>query len=204
MYRHNDGGTVWRISAGGQYVDAQETEFEMVRRWLRPRGVVVPSLNGGWLTISPFAGAREAMARLRRSALERWGRQPTPADFLGFIGLVVPGTAVGFPVLWDRERQLKLMYFLGGPDSTTGGFPYTHQLDWPDPELQIDGVVTIDAERGLWSEKAAALDVTLRNPIGDHRHVSARLLVPAYTCQEASEALVDMFPSVSTDDLDFD
>ena len=48
------------------------------------------------------------------------------------------------------------------------------------------------------------MKVTLRNPIGDLRHVSAHLLVPAYACQQVSDSLADMFPFVTTDDLHFD
>ncbi len=31
-------------------------------------------------------------------------------DFLGHMYLRLPSDGVGFPVLWDREQQLKLMY----------------------------------------------------------------------------------------------
>ena len=202
MFRHSDGETIWRISAEGQYVDADEADFDVVRPWLQARGVIVPSLNGGWFGIDP--SSHSAAELQGKSPLELWGHDRTSADFVGRIHLVAPGDATGCPVLWDRERQLKPMYFIGSPDHVTGGFPWRLDLNWPDPELQIDGIVTIDPERRYLSRKAAPLHVTVQSPIGDQRSVSADLLVPAYACIAASHALVDLFPSVSADDLDFD
>ena len=127
------------------------------------------------------------------------GRNPEGGDFLGRLEFAAADGAIGFPVLWDRERQLKLVYFLGHPAHMTHTFPQELKLNWPDPELEIEGVVTVDHDR-LFG-KAAELDVTMCNR---NRHsVSARLVVPATACKQASEWLVDLFPAVTSDDLDF-
>jgi hypothetical protein len=62
-------------------------------------------------------------------------------------------------------------------------------LDWPDSEFQADGLVTADEDRGLWSRKAAGVDVTLRNPMGDRRTVSEHLVIPAYVTSPPSGSL---------------
>ena len=118
--------------------------------------------------------------------------------------LVAPDDVTGFPVLWDRARQLQLMSFLDLADRMTFTFPQQYELDWPDSELQIAGVVTADRSRNSWARQAAEVRVTLRNPIGDRRTVSAELIIPAYACKTASEALVDLFPALTTDDMDWD
>jgi hypothetical protein len=43
----------------------------------------------------------------------------------------------------------------------------------------------------------------MRNSIGDRRELSGRLIVPASTGKSASDWLVDVFPAVTGDDLDF-
>ncbi|HEY7003677.1 MAG TPA: hypothetical protein VH281_05295 [Gaiellaceae bacterium] len=194
---------LWRLSCEGNYVDAYENEFDVVGSALPPRGVVVPSLTGGWLDVHPYhqlAVTSPAFA----TAISRFGRQPGKEDFFGHLQLVTPGDGTGFPVLWDRERQLKLVYFLDIADRITGGFPEEYRLDWPDSDLKIDGLVTVDESRGSWARKAAEVTVTLRNPFGDERTVSADFIVPAYTCDRASRGLVDLFPAVTTDDMDWD
>jgi hypothetical protein len=200
LFQADDGR--WRLSCGGEYIDAEESDFEVIGSALGRRGVVVPSLNGGWLEVRP-EDRWIPESHVMRDMVTVWGREPGDGDFLGWLRLVLAGDVIGFPVLWDRERQLKLVYFLGSPDYMTWTFPREYKLDWPDPELQIEGLVTIDANRGSWAKKAAEVTVTFRNPGGDRRQVCADLIVPAYACKTASESLVDLFPAVTTDDLDW-
>jgi hypothetical protein len=171
----------------------------------------LPSLDGGWLSVEPFQDWRRSpVGRVKTlkgmmgmSEVERWGRQPAEADFFGILRLRTPDDdGAGFPDLWDRDRQLKLMYFIGFSHHVTGGFPKELHLDWPDPELEIDGLVTVDPHVGF-RKKHAQLEVTLRKPIGDRRTVTGRLVVPAWTCELVSKWLADLFPSVSADDLDW-
>jgi hypothetical protein len=199
LYRNDDGR--WRVSSPGGYVDVDESEFQVVGAAVQSRGFVLPSLYGGWLAIHPL-GARflRALEETQAPAEERWGRRPEGGDFFGRLELATADRAIGFPVLWDRERQLKLVYFVGEPDHMTHTFPRELKLDWPDQELEIEGVVTLDPDRGFHS-KAAELDVTLRRPNRDR--VSTRLVVPASDCKRFSEWLVDLFPAVSADDLDY-
>jgi hypothetical protein len=199
LYR--DDGDRWHVSFRDGYVDLGESEFEVIGTLLQSRGVVLPSLNGGWLSIQPLSELvfLRSLERTHAPVEELWGRYPDSSDFLGRLAFAAAEGAVGFPVLWDRARQLKLVNFLGTPDHMTHTFPQVLKLNWPDPALEIGGVVTVDRDRTLG--KAAELDVTMRNRKG--HTVSARLLVPATACKQASESLVDLFPSVSSDDLDY-
>jgi hypothetical protein len=63
-------------------------------------------------------------------------------------------------------------------------------------------VVSLDQDKGF-AKKSAELDITLRNPGGDRRTVSDRLIVPADTFDQVSRRLIDLFPAVSADDLDW-
>ena len=199
LYRADDGR--WRVSFAAAYVDLDESEFQVIGALLPERGIVLPSLNGGWLAIQPLSELAflRSLERTRAPAEELWGRHPESSDFLGRLEFAVANGAIAFPVLWDRERQLKLVYFLGSPDHVTHTFPQELKLNWPDPELEIEGVVTVDHDR-LFG-KAAELDVTMRNR--NSHSVSARLVVPASACKQASEGLADLFPAVSSDDLDY-
>lgn len=202
LYRSDD--RRWRLNCSGGYVDADESDFEVIAPALEPRAFVLPSLNGGWLALHPLHHCSlKNIDHTGVSAEERWGRIPEPDDFFGRLELAVANNVVGFPVLWDRDRQLKLIYFLEQPDRATSTFPQRFSLEWPDPELLINGVVTIDPGRFTYGDKVADLDVTLRNPIGDRAKASGHLVVPADICMRASKWLVDLFPAVTADDLDF-
>lgn len=205
LSRHRNDRARWIVRCDGGYFDLHESELEFVAAGLPPRGCVLPSLNGGWFAVEPFGDrARSSKEISGVPVLQLWGRLPSPEDFLGDISLVLPdGDATGFPVLWDRERQLKLVHFLDEPHRMTRVFPRRTRLGWPGDELQIDAEVTIDSDRGRHARTSAELDITTRNPMGDRREVSAHLIVPAQACKTASRALVDLFPSVSADDLDF-
>jgi hypothetical protein len=195
---------LWTLDCGDRQIEADESDFEVTGSALEPRGVVLPSLNGGWLAIHPArASYLRILEEMGNPARELWGREPAEGDFFGHLQLATPDAVVGFPILWDRDRQLKLVHFLGFPDSVTWRFPQESRLDWPGRELEANAVATVDAARGAYSAKSAELDVVVRNPIGDRREVSGRLIVPAYTCKTASDWLVDLFPAVTGDDLDF-
>jgi hypothetical protein len=199
VYQADDG--LWRLSCKGRYIDADEADFEVIGSALGRRGVVLPSLNGGWLAFTPF-DHRVLGSSYIMEAAEAWGREPERDDFLGQFVMTLPGDSIGYPVLWDRTRQLKLVYFFETPTRMTSSFPKEYTLDWPDPYLQIDGMVTFDASRSPW-RKAAEVTVTVSSPERDRRDVSANLVFPAETCAIASRWLVDLFPGVTTDDLDW-
>jgi hypothetical protein len=107
-------------------------------------------------------------------------------------------------VRWGREEQLSLVYFFDTIDRVTGGFPAAVQRRLPHGELEIDAQVTIDPERGSWARKAAEMTVTLRKQPGQREPLAftTTMVTPASDCEAASLALVDLFPSVTADDLD--
>jgi hypothetical protein len=196
--RHREHDDLWVVRAGGSYADLAETEFEVIGSALNPRGVTLPSLNGGWLTISPADPEGEPGEWL----LKTLGRQPHPGDFLGRVHVRAGENATGFPVIWDRTHQLALMYFFDILDRITGGFPDHTKLAWDDPSLEIEAVVTFDGNRGP-NRTLAELIVTTHNPGGDLRECCTRLIVPTGTCDEFSRWLTDLFPSVTEDDRDW-
>lgn len=202
IYRDDTG--LWRVSTGEGYVDAVETDFEVILGAPPPRGVMIPSLRGGWLTIDPAHGIiRDGKLRVP----SRWdaaAHEYTPGDFVGSLSITVPLGSYGLPIVWSRETQLDLVYFFDTPDRMTYVFPQGLHVRTPDGELEIDGSVTIDRERGSYATKAAELQITLRSPLKRRpKEFTAFMLVPAYTCATASRWLVDLFPSVNADDLDY-
>jgi hypothetical protein len=196
--RHREHDDVWVVQAGRSYANLAETEFEVVDSALMPRGVTLPSLNGGWLTISPLVPDSDPGEWL----LETLSRELKPGDFLGQVSVYAGGNATGFPVIWDREHQLALMYFFNIFDRITGRFPYRTKLKWDDTSLEIEGVVTFDLKRGF-DRRSVELIVTTRNPGGDLRECCTRLIVPTGTCDQFSRWLTDLFPSVTEDDRDW-
>lgn len=193
---------VWKVSVGGgsdDHVDARESDFEVVLGGTAPRGVVIPSVNGGWLTIRPVHSRPGELPEL-------WDVVPRtyePGDFVGFLTLSTGDSSYGFPVIWSREEQLKLVYFFEAPDRATHTFPQQLRLRMPDGHLEIEGEVTIDPSRGRYAEKAAELKITLRSPIQRRQpEFTGFLVVEAGIGKTASRWLVDLFPSLTPDDLD--
>jgi hypothetical protein len=86
-----------------------------------------------------------------------------PGDFAGTLTLRTTDDSYGFPVIWSREEQLKLVYFFELPDRMTYTFPQQLRLRMPDGHLEIEGEVTIDSSRRR-ARKAAELKITLRSP----------------------------------------
>jgi hypothetical protein len=172
-YRIGEG--IWKVrvfGVSGDYVDARASDFEVIRGGTRPRGVVIPSINGGWLTITPVHSRPGQLPAI-------WDVPRTfqPGDFAGMLTLSTTDDSYGFPVIWSREEQLKLVYFFELPDR-------------------------IDSNRRR-ARKAAELKITLRSPT--HRTLpefSGVLVVDAVTASIASDWLVDLFPSVTPDDID--
>lgn len=125
-----------------------------------------------------------------------------PGDFLGRVSVRAGENATGFPVIWDREHQLALMYFFNIFDRITGGFPDHTKLKWDDTSIEMEGVVTLDPRRGP-DRTTVELRVTTHNPGGDLRECCTRLFVPTSTCDQFSRWLADLFPSVTADDRDW-
>jgi hypothetical protein len=197
-YRIGEG--IWKVrvfGVSGDYVDARASDFEVVRGGTRPRGVVIRSLNGGWLTIAPVHSRSGQLPAI-------WDVVPRtfqPGDFAGMLTLSTTDDSYGFPVIWSREEQLKLVYCFELPDRMTHTFPQQLRLRMPDGQLEIEGEVTIDASRH--ARKAAELKITLRSPTHRTRpEFSGVLVVDAGTASIASDWLVDLFPSVTPDDID--
>ena len=65
----------WMLSCGGEYVYADEEDFEVLGSALRPRSVVLPSLSGGFLDIRPYH-ARAVSSPALSHSVSRWGREP--------------------------------------------------------------------------------------------------------------------------------
>ena len=200
-FQTDTGGWTVRYGDGSAYVEARESDFEVVLAGAAPRGVVIPSLNGGWLTITP-AHTRPGELPERFEVADRTYQR---GDFAGFLTLHTHETGYGFPVIWSREEQLKLVHFFETPDRMTFRFPQELRLRLPDGRLEIEGQVTIDPSLGRYARKAAKLTITLRSPLArqpSQPEYTGYLVIEAGAAKTASRWLVDLFPSVTSNDLD--
>ena len=169
---------------------------------MRPHPVVVPSLAGGWLELTRFNQDPDEIKTFATiDAAEFFGRYPEEGDFCGGVTLHLPDDAVGWPVLWDRETQLRCVYFFDTPDRVTGGFPFAHSFVSPDGVLAIDSVV--DRPPGWRAGASSVATLTVRVERARQRgSLSGELVLPTGTCKSVMWALVDLFPSATQDDID--
>lgn len=172
-------------------------------RLIRPRGVVIPSLAGGWLEFVPsFRSANPGELRPSR-IFGGLASRYEPGHFVGFVIATDGRESYGFPVIWGRETQLQLVYFFELPNRMTHVFPQDLHLHLAEGEVEIEGAVTIDSERGPFARQAAELQITLRSPVArEPQQFALRMVIPATVCARASESLADLFPAVTAADLD--
>jgi hypothetical protein len=163
-----------------------------------PPTVIVPSLLGGWVEVVPYRREPATITHLfKQDVVEVFGRKPAHGDFVGFVGLKLPGDALGTIELWDRDAQLALLYFFDSPHRITGGFPHRRSFLSPSGRVAIDSVTRRTAGSG---SNLAELTVSITSLRG--AALNGRIELPTATCVDVRDALIRLLPAVSDDDLD--